>query len=85
MPLAGITDREVLSTVCFVVIDVSGIYIGICVRHYKTDSMEKFPDKLITPSCSILRSGFRETVSFLSLQSVIVDIEINCCNSSNYT
>ena len=78
MSLAGITDREVLSTVCFVVIDVSGIYIGICVR-------EKFPDKLITPSCSILRSGFRETVSFLSLQSVIVDIEINCCNSSNYT
>ena len=85
MPLAGITDREVYLTVCFVVMDVCGCYIGFYVRRYKTDSMEKFPDKLFTPSCSILRSGFRETVAFLSLQSVIVSIEISCCNSLNYT
>ena len=84
MPLAGITDREVYLTVCFVVMDVCGCYIGIYVRRYKTDSIEKIQDGLFIPSCSILRSGFREAVAFLSLQSVIVNIKINCCNSSNY-
>lgn len=85
MLLVGITDTEVHLIVCFVVIDVSGCYIGIYVRRYKTDSIEKIQDGLFTLPCSILRSGFRETVAFLSLQSVIVNVKINCCNSSNYT
>ena len=76
MPFVGITDTEGHLIVCFVVMDVCGCYIGFYVRRYKTDSMEKFPDKLITPSCSILRSGFRETVAFLSPQSVIVNVVI---------
>ena len=76
MPLAGITDREVHLTVCFVVMGVCGCYIGIYVRRYITDSMEKIQDELFTPSCSILRRGFRETVTSLSPQSVIVSIVI---------
>ena len=76
MPFVGITDTEGHLIVCFVVMDVCGCYIGFYVRRYKTDSMEKFPDKLITPSRSILRSGFRETVAFLSPQSVIVNVVI---------
>ena len=85
MPFVGITDTEGHLIVCFVVMDVCGCYIGIYVRRYKSDSIEKIQDGLFTPSCSILRSGFRETVSYLSLQSVFVNIEINCCNSLNYT
>ena len=63
--------------VCFVVMGVCICYIGIYVHRYKTDSVEKIQDGLYTPSCSILRSGFRETVSFLFLQSVIVNIMTN--------
>ena len=75
MPLTGITDSEVLSTVCFVVTSVCSCYIGFYVCRCKTDSIEKIQDRLFTPSCSIIRSGFREIVAFISPQSVIVSIE----------
>ena len=78
MPLAGITDSKVLSTVCFVVTSVCRCYIGFYVCRYKTDSIEKIKDELFTLPYSILRSGFREVVVFLSPQSVIVSIVIKC-------
>ncbi len=81
MLLAGITDTEVHLAVCFAVMATTNCCIGVCAYLSKTDSIEKIQDGLFTPSCSILRSGFRETVAFLSSQSVIVDIKTNCCNS----